>query len=53
MATPFSVNIEKPRFDQGTYIGRAKHFLTITNPLNLLTSSSDLEKAAAVVHKYR
>ncbi|XP_077297219.1 sideroflexin-1-3 [Arctopsyche grandis] len=53
MATPFSVNIEKPRYDQGTYTGRAKHFLTITNPLNLLASSSDLEKAATVVQKYR
>lgn len=53
MAAPFSVNIEKPRYDQSTYVGRAKHFLTITNPLNLLTSTGDLDKAAAVVHKYR
>lgn len=53
MAARFSVNIDKPQFDQATYWGRAKHFLTITNPLNLLASPGELEKAKAVVQKYR
>lgn len=47
------VNIEEPRWDQGTYEGRAKHFFTITNPLNLLCSSSQLDSAKAIVEKHR
>jgi len=47
------VNIEEPRFDQSTYWGRAKHFFTVTNPLNLLSSSSQLDEAKDVINRYR
>ncbi|KAH8359125.1 hypothetical protein KR093_004470, partial [Drosophila rubida] len=52
MALP-KVDIDQPKFDQSTYWGRAKHFFLLTNPLNLLTSSSGLDRAKDIVEKYR
>ncbi|XP_068204320.1 sideroflexin-1 isoform X2 [Palaemon carinicauda] len=47
------VNIDEPRWDQGTYEGRAKHFFTITNPLNLLCTPAQINDAKVIVDKYR
>ncbi|KAM7541363.1 hypothetical protein Aperf_G00000033675 [Anoplocephala perfoliata] len=47
------INIDKPRYDQSTYIGRAKHFFIITNPLNCLKTSRELDEAKTIVQKYR
>jgi hypothetical protein len=47
------INLEEPRWDQSSYSGRAKHFFTTTNPLNVFASSADLDWAKDVVTKYR
>jgi len=47
------LNLDEPRWDQSTYAGRAKHFFTTTNPLNVFASSKDLDWAKDVVSKYR
>lgn len=48
-----AINIDEPRWDQSTYQGRANHFFTTTNPLNLLCSNGELDKAKEIVTKYR
>ena len=50
---PGLVNIDEPRWDQTTYGGRAKHFFTITNPLNLLKGDKELEEAKRIVKAYK
>ncbi|RZC34904.1 sideroflexin-3 [Asbolus verrucosus] len=47
------INLDEPRYDQETYVGRAKHFFETTNPLNLFVSSRKLEEARCLVLKYR
>ncbi|XP_047539844.1 sideroflexin-1-3 [Vanessa atalanta] len=47
------INLDKPRYDQSTYMGRAKHFLLLTNPMNAFASNSDLEEAKRIVTEFR
>uniref|UniRef100_W8C293 Sidoreflexin n=1 Tax=Ceratitis capitata TaxID=7213 RepID=W8C293_CERCA len=47
------VDIDQPKFDQSTYVGRCKHFFLLTNPLNLLASDAKLERAQRIVKNYR
>ena len=47
------VNIEEPRWDQSTYLGRAQHFFTTANPLNVFATPSQLDHANDIVSKYR
>jgi len=52
MALP-RVNIDEPRWDQSTYWGRAKYFFTTTNPLNILCSGAELDRAKTIVDGYK
>ena len=47
------IDLDKPRYNQDTYIGRAKHFFQTTNPLNIFASNSQLQTAATLVKQYR
>ena len=44
-------NPEEPRFNQGTYWGRAKHFFVTTNPVNILATQEQLEEAKDLLDK--
>lgn len=47
------IDIEKPKWDQGSYLGRARHFFTVTNPMNVFATPDQLDEAHNIVHKYR
>lgn len=47
------VNLDEPRYDQSTYLNRAKHFLIVTNPLNVFATEEQLDRAARIVRDYR
>lgn len=47
------INLDEPRYDQETYVGRAKHFLETTNPLNLFVTARKLEDAKCLVQSYK
>uniref|UniRef100_A0A8C5U147 Sideroflexin-1 n=1 Tax=Malurus cyaneus samueli TaxID=2593467 RepID=A0A8C5U147_9PASS len=50
---PLNINIKEPRWDQSTFVGRANHFFTVTDPRNILLSDAKLENARKIVHDYR
>jgi len=45
--------LDKPRWDQKTFEGRAKHFLNVTDPRNVLATAAQLEAAKKLVEQYR
>ncbi|XP_064550565.1 sideroflexin-1-3 [Drosophila montana] len=53
MAPTPRVDIDRPKYDQSTYLGRVKHFILVTNPLNVFASNAELERARQIVIKYR
>ncbi|CAH2322911.1 sideroflexin-3 [Pelobates cultripes] len=50
---PFNINIKEPRWDQGSFEGRAKHFFMVTDPRNILLGPKVLEEAKTIVQNYR
>lgn len=47
------LDLDKPRFDQSTFEGRAKHFLQVTSFMNILASDAELDEAKQIVDSYR
>ncbi|CAG9794781.1 unnamed protein product [Diatraea saccharalis] len=47
------IDLDQPRYDQSTYMGRAKHFLQLTNPLNVLATEKQLDEAKKIVDDFR
>ena len=47
------IDIDQPRWDQSTFIGRFKRFFNIANPLNGLYSDKELYQAKELVEAYR
>lgn len=47
------INIDRPRYDQSTYVGRAKYYFSTTNPLNLFNSTETLERSRDIVQAVR
>ncbi|KAK6174322.1 hypothetical protein SNE40_017625 [Patella caerulea] len=48
---PFQLN--KPRFDQGTFVGRWRHFLNVIDPRTLLTTESQLKESISLLEDYK
>lgn len=53
MSPPLIVNLNSPRYDLRTYVGRAYHFFSTTNPLHSLASDSELDAASKLVATYK
>lgn len=47
------INLDAPRFDQSTFLGRAKHFFTVTDPRNILRTAKELDDAKELLLQYR
>ena len=45
--------LDKPRWVQDSFEGRAKHFLNVTDPRNVLATDAQLEAAKKLVKEYR
>nr|XP_054292784.1 sideroflexin-2 isoform X1 [Pongo pygmaeus] len=52
-ADPSGFNIDAPRWDQRTFLGRVKHFLNITDPRTVFVSERELDWAKVMVEKSR
>lgn len=52
-AVPLGFDIDAPRWDQSTFTGRLRHFLTITDPRTALLPERELDRAREVVASCR
>ncbi|KAL7990650.1 hypothetical protein Chor_014080 [Crotalus horridus] len=53
MASIAKFNIDAPRWDQNTFMGRVKHFFNITDPRTLPVSEQALDSAKTIVESCR
>ncbi|XP_039247571.2 sideroflexin-2-like [Styela clava] len=49
----FNFDITKPRWDQGTFFGRLRHFASITDPRLAIASQKELEAARNLVNDFK
>ena len=47
------LDLDKPRWVQDSYAGRAKHFFSVTDPRNIALSGSQLDGAKELLKLYR
>ncbi|ESO98978.1 hypothetical protein LOTGIDRAFT_231295 [Lottia gigantea] len=47
------INLDRPRWNQGTFYGRLKYFAWITDPRLTITPTSELMNAKILLQKYR
>lgn len=47
------IDLNTPNYDQSTYLGRAKHFLEVTNPATILLSKQKLYQAKELLEQYK
>lgn len=47
------IDLDKPIWDQNTFLGRVKYYAWITNPVLSMASTSSLYKAKQLVEDYR
>lgn len=47
------IDLDKPRWQQDTYLGRAKHFFSVTDPRNVVLSGKQLDGAKELLKLYR
>ncbi|KAJ8019271.1 Sideroflexin-5 [Holothuria leucospilota] len=48
---PFQLN--RPRFDQSTFLGRYRHFLDVIDPRTLFTTKERLEECVKLLDDYK
>jgi hypothetical protein len=51
MHTGAHVDLTRPRYDQTTFYGRLRHFIDITNPINILATQQHLTDARDLVEQ--
>jgi Sideroflexins len=47
------MDLDKPLFDQTTFIGRLKHFFWVTDPRTCVCSEDTLDNAKKLLTEYR
>jgi len=48
-----SVDLSQPKWDQSNYLGRARHFFSATNPMNLFVTPAILDDAKNLVQRHK